>query len=346
MIIIEPVSMGDVTCTRATTAPYYDRNGVQQMAAPNTLRVTYDPADLSKAPYVLLDAGEVIGPGAGLVYSNVPIAERLYSAGATFAKDELAYDPGTHGVYQSLIANNTGKALTDTTAWTPRGVTNRWAMLDQYNNTQTTNPDEILAVLSSQSISQGLYLGNVFADEVRISVVDKVEGLVYSETKSLIESNSGSSFFNWAFKRIKRKDYFLTLKLPVYANALITISLRKIGGTAKCGMCAAGPIDDFGPSLLGLSTEGKDYSSTTFNFDGTSSTVIRPYAKLMSCDVMVDNAQIDYIQARLFQLRQRPIVWVGGPYGSTAVFGRYSSFKNVIQYQMLSLMNLSIEGAV
>jgi hypothetical protein len=292
-------------------------------------------------------AADVIAPGAGLVYSNVPITEARYDSATTFALGAQVYDPVTFLTYQSAIAGNVGKPLTDTASWLPLGtVVNRRKMLDQYNNTQTTNPDEILMAVSPQAISQGLYLGNLYADEVRISVVDKVEGLVYSETKALIESNSGSSFFNWAFKRIRRKDYFFTLKLPVYANALVTISLRKIGGVAKCGMCAIGPTDEFGPTLMGLSTEGKDYSSTLFNFDGTSSTTIRPYAKRMSCDVMVDNDQIDYLQARLFEVRQKPIVWVGGPYGSTAVYGRYESFKNTIPYATRSLMNLTIGGAV
>jgi hypothetical protein len=346
MILIEPVTLADVACFRAGAAPYYDRNGVQQMAPANTLRVTYDPNDLAKAPYVLLDAGEVIGQGAGVVYSNAAIDVQGYSATTTYPKDTLVYDPVMHNVYQSLITSNLGKALTDTTAWTPRGAINRWAMLDEYNNTQTSNPDEILLVLAPQVIAQGLYLGNLDADEIRVSVTDAVDGVVFSAVASLVDSNSGSSFFNWAFKRIKRKTYFFTLQLPVYANALVTICIRKIGGAAKCGMCALGPVDDFGPTLLGLSTEGKDYSSTTFNFDGTSKTVIRPYAKRLSCDVKIDNDQIDYVQDRLFELRQRALVWIGGPYGSTAAFGRYGSFKNVIEYPTQSKMNLTIEGAV
>lgn len=346
MIIVDPVALGDVTCTRAAPAPYYDRNGAQQMAPPNTLRVTYDPNDLTKAPYVLLDAGEVIGPGAGVVFSNAPIDVQTYDAGATYPKNALVYDPVAHNVFQSLIDANKGKDLTDTTAWTPRGAINRWSMLDEYNNTQTAVADEILLVVSPQTIAQGLYIGNVYADEVRISVVDLVEGLVYSETKSLVVSNSGSSFFNWCFKRIQRQDYYGTLKLPPYANALVTICLRKIGGTAACGMFAIGPVDDFGPSLLGLSTEGKDYSSTTFNFDGTSNTILRPYAKRMTVDVVVPNDQIDYVQKRLFDIRQKLIIWFGGPYGSTVVAGRYESFKNVIQYPMESQMNLTIGGSV
>ncbi|AWL04286.1 hypothetical protein ACFOHT_10160 [Massilia oculi] len=347
MIVLDPVTFGDVTCTRAAPASYFDRNGAQQTAAPNTLRVTYDQADLGKAPYALLDAGEVIGSGAGLVYSNVPIPESVYSATSTYAKDALVYDPASHSVFQSLIANNIGKAMTDTSAWTPRGVTNRWKMLDEYNNTQTEMPDEILIVLAPETISQGLYLGNVFADEVRISVVDPTEGIVYSETTELVQSTSGSSFFNWCFKRIKRKDYFGTLQLPVYAKALVTISIRKIGGIAKCGMCALGPVDEFGPTLLGMGLEGKDYSSTTFNMDGTSKTTLRPYAKRMTLDVVVDNHQIDYLNAWLFERRQKMLVFFGGgSFGSTIIAGRYGSFKIVIQYQIQSLMSFTIEGAV
>ena len=346
MIVADPVAMGVVSCTRATPAPYYDRNGVQQMAPPNTLRVTYDPQDLSKAPYVLLDAGEVIGPGAGVVYCNVPVAEPAHSLTSTYAKDALVHEPASQKVYQSLTANNVGKALTDTSAWTPRGVTNRRKMLDEYNNTQTEFADEILLVVAPETICQAVYLGNLLGDEVRISVVDQVEGLVYSETDELIESTSGSSFFNWFFKSTRRKDYFSTLKLPVYANPLITICIRRIGGIAKCGMAAVGPVDEFGPTLLGLAMEGKDFSSTTFNFDGTSSTVFRPYAKRMSFDVKVDNDQIDYLQGRLFERRQRMQIWFAGPYGGPIVAGRYSSFKTVIQYQRQSLMSFSIEGAV
>jgi len=291
-------------------------------------------------------AADVIGAGAGLVYSNAPIVEPAYDAKATYAKDAKVHDPASYEVFQSLIAGNVGKALTDTGAWSPRGIVNRRAMFDDYNNTQTIMPDEILVVLTPEMVAQGLYLGNLDVHELTLSMVDALDGVVYSEVISLIESNSQSSYFNWMFKRIKRKTYFFVLDMPVYANALVTICLRKIGAQAKAGMCAIGPVEEFGPSLLGLSTEGKDFSSTTFNFDGTSKTTLRPYAKRMSCDVVVPNDEITYVQDRLFELRQRPLVWVGGPYGATAVFGRYGSFKNVIEYQMQSKMNLVIEGAV
>lgn len=344
MITIDPVTLGDATCTRASSKWVYDRTGTLVEVPANTLAVTYDPSDLSKAPYALVEQGvDVISPAAGLIYSNVVTTEPLWVAG-TYALDAKVRD-SSHTVYQSLIAGNTAP-LTDEGKWKAVGVTAPRAMFDQYNNTQSTAPEEILVVVSPRAIAQGAYLGNVDASEIRVSVVDPIEGLVYSETKSLISPTPGSSFYKWAFGRIKRSNYFITMKLPPYASGLVTIAIRKPGGLAKCGMCALGPVDEFGPSLLGLGTEGKDYSSTTFDSEGVSSTKIRPYAKRMSVDVSIENSEIDYVHARLEELRQRPIVWVGGPYGSTAVFGRYVSFRNVIESRPRSKMALQIEGTV
>jgi len=291
-------------------------------------------------------AADVIGPGAGLIYSNVPMIEPPYDAAATYAKDALVRDPVTHEVYKSLMDANKGKPLTDEASWNSRGKTNRWAMFDDYNNTQTTSPEEIVVVLSPQSICEGLYLGNVDADEIELVVVDQSEGVVFSEVISLVTAGGSSSYYDWCFRPADRADYYFTVAMPPYASALVTVVLRKPGGVAKCGMAAIGLVDDFGPSLYGLTASGKDFSSTTFNFDGTSKTQYRDYAKKMDVDVQVNNGEIDYIQRKLFQLRQRPIVWVGGPYGATAVFGRYVSFDIVIPGLLKSDMSLQIEGSV
>ena len=291
-------------------------------------------------------AADVIGSTAGLIYSNVPMVEPPYDAAVTYAKDTLVRDPVTHGVYQSLIDANKGKPLTDEASWNSRGKTNRWAMLDEYNNTQTTNPEEIVIVLSPQSICEGIFLGNTDADEIELVVVDQSEGKVYSEVTSLVTASGSSSYYDWCFRPADRADYYFTVAMPPYASALVTVVLRKPGGVAKCGMAVIGLVDDFGPSLYGLSASGKDFSSTTFNFDGTSKTQYRDYAKQMNVDVQVNNGEIDYIQRKLFQLRQRPIVWIGGPYGATAVFGRYVSFDIVIPGLLKSDMSLQIEGSV
>jgi len=292
-------------------------------------------------------AADVIAPGAGLVYSNVPITEPNYNSTTTYAKDAVVHDPATHNTYVSLIAGNVGKPLTDTTAWAPNGVTNRWAMLDQYNNTQTSNAEEIIVVLTAQALAQGVYIGNADASDVRISCYDPNDGLVYQETKNLIISDSGSSFYNWCFKRIRKKSYAVSVQLPPYYTGLVTIALRKPGGTPKCGMCVLGPLVDVGLSQYGLSREIKDYSTVNFNFDGTSNVQKRNFAKIMDVDVLIDNAYIDSVIESLENYRQKPVAWIGAAaYGSACLFGTYTSFKSVISYPTQSAMNLQIQGTV
>ncbi|WP_314435574.1 hypothetical protein [Massilia timonae] len=317
-----------------------------RVALPHLCRDKLPRFPIKTANGAVTRAADVIGPTAGLIYSNVPMVEPPYDASTTYAKDVLVRDPITHDVYLSLIAANKGKPLTDEASWNLRGKTNRWAMLDEYNNTQTTNPEEIVIVLSPQSICEGLYLGNVDADEIELVVVDQSEGKVYSEVTSLVTASGSSSYYDWCFRPADRADYYFTIAMPPYASALVTVVLRKPGGVAKCGMAVIGLVDDFGPSLYGLSASGKDFSSTTFKFDGTSKTQLRDFAKLMNVDVLIDNGEIDYIQRKLFQLRQRPIVWIGGPYGATAVFGRYAGFDIVIPGLLKSDMSLQIEGSV
>ncbi|WP_413672257.1 hypothetical protein ACEN9H_23350 [Massilia cellulosiltytica] len=292
-------------------------------------------------------AADGIASGAGLVYSNVPITEPDYSSTSSYAKDVVVHDPATHNTYVSIIAGNVGKALTDTSAWAPNGVTNRWAMLDQYNNTQTSSAEEIIVVLTSQELAQGVYIGNADASDVRISCYDQNDGLVYQETQDLIIPDSGSSFYNWCFKPIRKKSYAVSVQLPPYYAGLVTIALRKPAGTAKCGMCVLGPLVDIGLSKYGLSREIKDYSTVNFNFDGTSNVQKRNFAKVMDVDVLIDNAYIDSVIEALENYRQKPVAWIGvAAYGSACLFGTYTSFKSVIQYPTQSAMNLQIQGTV
>jgi hypothetical protein len=290
---------------------------------------------------------DVIGAGSGLVYSNVAIVEPAYSAATTYAKDDKVYDPTTHNVFQSLIAGNVNKALTDTSAWTPRGAMNRWAMLDQYNSTQTSNAEEIVIVIAATQVSRGLFLANLDATEVRISTVDLSAGLVSQLTKSLIQSNSGSSFYGWGFGGTRRQSYYVSAALLPYANTLTTITIRKPGGTAKCGVAALGPVLDLGMTQYGVAREIKDYSTVNFNFDGTSNVQKRNFAKVLSLDVVIENDQIDSAIETLENCRQTPLVWLGVEgLGHTCLFGPYTSFKSVLPYPTQSIMSLQIQATV
>jgi hypothetical protein len=292
-------------------------------------------------------AADVIGPTAGLIYSNVPMVEPPYSAATTYAKDAAVYDPATKIVYWSMQAANVGKPLSDPAWWNKRTAINRWAMFDDRNSTVTSNPEEIVAVFSAKAITQGLFAGALDASEVRISMTHPTRGVVYSEKRSLVLPRSGSSFYGWGFNRLRMRSWFLTLKLPVFANALVTITIRRPGGVAKCGMCMIGHAIDVGLSLMGLSTELKDYSTTTFYPDGSSDTIPRGFSKRMSIDLSVERDRVESIEDDLIKRRQKTLVWLGSTLrGDTMLVGKFSSFRKVIDSYPRSKMALQIEGVL
>jgi hypothetical protein len=292
-------------------------------------------------------AADVVGSGAGLVYSNVPMVETPYNVATTYPQNAAVYDPATKIVYWSMVAGNVGKALSDPAFWNKRTAINRWAMFDDRNSTQTSNPEEIVSVFSAQAITQGLFAGAMDASEVRVSMTHPTRGLVFSETKSLVLPRSGSSFYGWCFNRLRLRTWFLTLKLPVFANALVTVTIKKPGGIPKCGMCLLGPAIDVGLTLKGLSTELKDYSTTTFFTDGSSSTFPRGFSKKMSVDLLIDSDRVETIEDDLIKRRQKTLVFLGSTMrGDTMLVGRFSSLRKVIDSFPRSKMALQIDGVL
>lgn len=251
------------------------------------------------------------------------------------------------GTHSAAAGQNFNRPLTDKTYWLPAGATNQRRMVDPYNNTQTEMAEEIVIVVRPQAIVQALYIGNAECDEIVITGTDPTDGPVYSETTSMVISNSGSSFFNWLFKRIRRRRQFCTVTLPMYYAASFEVRIKKPGGIAKCGMFCIGPLEDVGLSQYGLEAEIKDYSSTKFNFDGTSETTVRGYSKKMSLDVELDNDVVDEVHERLIDFRQKTVVFIGvKKYDLSLVCGVWSSFKTVIKEVTQSKIAIQIDGKV
>lgn len=314
------------------------------------------PAVITWAAHGLIDGASIklsttgvlpTGLVAGVTYFVKSPGSGSFNLSATVGGAAIATTGGQSGTH-TAVANLIGLSPhLNPTRWLLVGASNSRKMFDVLNNTQTTNADAIVVALTPHQIAGGAYLGGLDANEVVLLATDPVEGVVLSRTESLIQSTSGSSFFRWCFGRIQRKNFFLALDLPMYLNATVQLSINKAGGIAKCGMCAIGPLIDLGFSQYGIGREDKDYSSTRFDVDGTSESTLRGYSKIMTIDVEINNDVIDGTIETLSNYRQRNVVWIGASeFGHTVVFGKYSSFKNVLAYFAISRMALKIDGTV
>lgn len=285
----------------------------------------------------------------GVTYYVKSPTTDTFNLAATSGGAAISTSGSQSGVHTGTAQSNFNRSPdTNPTFWVEVGATNRWRMFDEQNSTQTTtNADSITVELKPVVIANGIYVGNVDADSVTVTVTDAVEGVVYTSTQSMAVSNSGSSFYNWFFKRIAKKTAVAFTDLPAYVNATVTVVISKVGGTAKCGMCVVGQVSSLGVPLMGVSTDIKDYSTVQFNSDGTSTTILRGYAKRMSCDLLVENDVKDSIENQLAGYRQTPVVWIASSkYETTMIYGKYSSFKTVIETFPRSRMSLQIEGMV
>ncbi|MFZ3289256.1 MAG: hypothetical protein WA191_20750 [Telluria sp.] len=380
MIVLDPIPVTDAilisTNVPETDYPAFDPNGVyaagdrvitvatdvhdiyqQLLGTASTVTLTIAaPCVVSKVahgypanqPVKLTTTGALpTGLVAGTTYyvkSPTADAFNLSAAPGGAAINTTGVQAGVH----TLTANAIGQTpATSPTYWTLVGVTNARKMFDELNNTQTENAESIVISLTPSQIAGGLYLGGVVADDIVVTVTDPVDGVIYDRTESLIQSTSGSSFFNWCFGRIRRKNFFLALDLPMYYESTVQVSILKPGGIAKCGMCALGPLTELGFTTYGLGVEDKDYSSTRFDVDGSSETTVRGYAKKMSIDVLINNDVIDYVIDILRTFRQRNVLYIGATqFGHSVIFGKYTSFKNVIPDFPTSRMALGVDGVI
>jgi hypothetical protein len=381
MIVIDPIAITDLvlTSTNVAETDYAAYNsgtsyalGDKVILTSATSTVTFSiasPCVVTWTAHGLADRTPIYFTSSGTLPSGIVSGTQYYVVAVSTNTFQLSTTVGgaalttsgsqsgthtavaqIHKIFESLQAANTAHyppAAASSTWWTDSGATNARKMFDSANSSQTVNASSIVVSFAPVVVVNGIYLGAVDADSVTVTVTDLVEGLVYTETQSMIMSNSNSSFWRWYFGRIKNKTIFVSTSLPSYINATITVTLTKSSGSAKCGMCVLGTLEDVGFTQYGVGLDIKDYSTTQFNFDGSSTTVERGFVKRMSADVVLNNDIIDSVYNTLSQFRQRNVVWIGGTqYESSIVYGKFSSFKNIIADVSYSKMSLQIDGVI
>jgi hypothetical protein len=376
MIIIDPVIVTDAVLTSTNVPnefPSYladgvygpddqvivdaaDLHDVYRQLAGVTMAVTLTIATpcvvtktahglLANAPIKLNTTGALpTGITAGATYYVLAPTTNTFNISATPGGAAIATTGSQSGIH-TLTSNSIGHyPLTSPTYWVRVGVKNALKMFDAFNNTATENPESIVVVLDPVLLATGIYL-SVDADDIEIEMEDALDGVVFQRTEDLITSNSGSSFWNWYFRRIVRKNWFLAIDMPMYAGATITVSINKPGGIAKCWMASVGSVNDIGGTFWGVGEGIEDYSDSDFDVDGTSTDVIRGFAKTLECDIEIETSQRDGLLELFASYRRRPLVWIMSP-DFSPIFGVYQSFKTILSNLRKSRMSLEIKGKI
>jgi hypothetical protein len=228
-------------------------------------------------------SGDAVASGPGLVSSSVPITEPPYSSSATFAKDVVVYDPATYLTYLSLIAGNTGHALSDTSAWGPLNkAVNRMLMFDKVVNSQTVAPDSITVVVRPGELVNTLGLLNVAGSSVTVSQTESG----YSQTKNLVRHDV-LTWYDWYYEEPIREGDVIFDGIPPYANSVLSVSVSNPGDQAAIGRFHLGKARTIGQTAWDFTGGILSYSSSSTDTFGNVTMVKRDNSPVLNFEVYI-----------------------------------------------------------
>lgn len=232
-------------------------------------------------------AADVVGPGAGMVYSNVPITEPLWVAG-TYALGARVRN-AQNFVFESLAAGNTA-ALTDKTKWLPLGITNRLKMFDKAVNSQTTAPDSLTVVVKAGQLANTLTLLNAAGAEV--TVTQSESG--YSRKVSMVSHNV-TNWYDFYYQEPQWVGDITFGDVPPYINSLLTVHVKSPGNTAALGGFFFGRAKFIGTTQWGLRAGILSYSGEEEDEFGNVTLMPRDSAKKMNFEVSIPRGYEDEV---------------------------------------------------
>ncbi len=286
---------------------------------------------------------------ARLVASNVEEdIEPEWSAAHSYAKGARVRVTGTHTVYESTAASNTGNPppLPTSTWWVPVRPTNRWAAFDGSVSTVTSRKGGIDFTLRPGEIVNTLALLRLNGAAVRVRVIDPNEGTVFDRYTVLQAPPGESTWYAYFFEPIRRRDYHIE-SLPSFGAAEIRVEILDVD-VASVGVCVIGRAQSIGLGVQAGATIGiTDYSRKERDEWGQLKIVPRGYNDRGRFSLVLRPSEVDSTKTLFARYRAVPCLFVASErYQSTVIFGVYRSFEIQIAYASHSLCTIDIEGLI
>lgn len=285
---------------------------------------------------------------AMLVATDVPETDyAAWAAGTTYALDDRVILTSTHKVYQSVQAGNLGHdPATSPTWWAEVSPTNRWKAFDLSNSTQTAKATSLYYEIEpGVAVNAVAALNLTGAQSIRIRVTDPVFGLLYDTTTSLATIPADPTWYAWFFGERTEQPQHIALDLPSYPNATVRVDLAGNGSLAV-GVLLLGQQKSFGVGVhYGARLGIRDYSTKETNEWGDVVLMQRAFSKTRNLTVLLNNTELDRVEALLTSLRATPALWVASQdYAALTAFGFFSNFEVLVAYPTESDCDISIEG--
>lgn len=280
---------------------------------------------------------------------NIGETYQLYSSFTTYALGDRVLDVVTHIIYESLVASNTGNALSDPLKWLPYSPSNKWAMFDgQVSNTSSVPLSMTMTIATG--VLDAVALIGTSVDMAYATVRDGLGGtIVYERTISLAGAPVTDWYGYFFSDPLARTSQVVFQDIPPLLSSHLTVTLTG-GGTVSLGELVFGRLSDIGLTQYSPSVGIVDYSRKDTDIFGKTTFVKRAFKKRLSARLVIDNLQLNRIQRLLYDLRATPCVWIGtdasGYDEALLLYAFYKDFSMEIAYPTTSFCSIELEGLI
>jgi hypothetical protein len=270
-----------------------------------------------------------------------------WAAGSYSKHDRVMHSAnGLSRAWESLINTNTEEPGTGTN-WQDIGPSNRTAMFDNKNSTQTTGTSPLQVVIRPGKAFTNLALFNLSGNSVMVEVLDTADQVTFTQTIEL-STRATASWSDYYFKGFgTRLTQALFKGLPFDPAARIRITVT--GGSPGIGRSVVGRRQDLGMLHRGAAPYFTDYSYQKWDPDfGDYEWTVRDFARGFRGRLTVPTESLNAVWSALIRARAKPTLYVGTElqqYSETLVtLGVMEDIPASLDYQDHSLLNFTVKG--
>lgn len=287
-----------------------------------------------------------------LLNTDVPESSHpVWAAGTTYALGARVHLVSTHKVYESAIAGNIGNNPASALQWVEVGPTNRWALFDRSNSTQTVKSTSFFYELAPVAAFNAVaMLGLTGAQTLRVRVTHAtitgpfLDGALYDRTLDLTSLPAQAGWWEWFYGERRGPTLAVLADVPGVIGSELRIDVT--GTTAlAAGVLVFGQAKELGLLVRQGARVGiQDYSRKEVNDFGDTVLVQRAFAKRASFEIPIKAELVDEAIDYLASIRATPCLFIAPRYESAVIYGFYKEFDVNIAYSVVSECSLQVEG--
>lgn len=289
-----------------------------------------------------------------LTSSTIPepdTGEIVWTAG-TYNTGMRRINTTTHRVYEVVATPSTTDDPVvgvdkNPATWVDVGPTNKWAMFDTVNSTQSSEATQLVVVIDAGQITNSIAgFGIEDATAINVTMNDPTAGEVYNTDVDMTDNSEVTDWYYYYFSPIIRASRFALLDLPAYPNATITMTVD--GTNIEFGNLVLGNQLPLGVANYGSSVQLLDFSRKETDTFGNIVVTEGRTSKLVNFDVTIAKDKVNYVFDTISSITTIPAVWVGddGSNDPTLVFGYYRDYQNNISSPTITDATITVEGLV